>query len=97
MTVALDCTKLTVFEKIDASVEISYPVGAVNIILFVKLTPETLTVCVADATPVQAVKAENVPDVVIVGGGMITNSLRVASVSVYPSAFVIIAVTSYVA
>ena len=35
--------------------------------LLVRLIPETVTVCVEDATPEQLVKAESVPEVVIVG------------------------------
>jgi hypothetical protein len=63
-----DCVKVTVEAKpLPLVVEISNPAGAVILILAVRLLPDTVKLCSAEAVPAQLVKAVSVADTLMDG------------------------------
>ena len=68
--------KVTELAKADpVLVETSKPVGGVTTKLALRLVPLTVNVCSVELEPEQAVKAERVPDVEIVGAETDTDAL----------------------
>ena len=70
LTVPLEGARFTLAPyPLPDEVETSNPVGAVTVMLVVRLVPETVKLCAADTDPEQDVKALKVPVVVIAGEG----------------------------